>query len=104
MDGWDAVRSRLIGDGDGRPMIFFFDTCVATIRTLPVLQHDPQRVEDLDTSSEDHAADAVRYGCLSRPWLKPKPVSPWPQPSDAWKAYDDEGMTLAEMGSSIKLM
>src|SRR5262249_39902759 len=28
MAGWDQMRSRLVGDGDGRPMIVTFSTCV----------------------------------------------------------------------------
>ena len=36
-------------------MIYCFSTCVASIRTIPVLQHDPARAEDLDTTAEDHA-------------------------------------------------
>jgi hypothetical protein len=71
MAGWDQMRQRLIGDGK-RPMMFLFATCVAAIRTLPMLQHDPQKAEDLDTNSEDHAADAIRYGVMARPWTKPE--------------------------------
>src|SRR5262249_2065543 len=62
--GWDQRGARLIGEG-GRPMMYFFATCKDAIRTIPVLQHDPDRAEDLDTNSEDHAADDVRYACLS---------------------------------------
>ena len=69
MGGWDMMRQRIIGV-DGRPMIYCFTTCVASIRTIPVLQHDPARAEDLDTKSEDHAADDWRYACMSRPWLR----------------------------------
>lgn len=72
MGGWDQMRSRMIGEA-GRPMLYFFDTCVASIRTIPILQHDTAKPEDLDTNSEDHAADDVRYGCMSRPWIKSKP-------------------------------
>ena len=54
-------------------MIVFFDTCKDTIRTLPLVQHDPARVEDVDTNAEDHAADETRYACASRPWTKPVP-------------------------------
>jgi hypothetical protein len=54
-------------------MIYTFDTCVASIRTIPVLQHDLEKPEDLDTSSEDHAADDWRYACLSRPWMRTIP-------------------------------
>ena len=35
MGGWDQVRSRLVGDGDGRPMIVTFATCTDSIRTDP---------------------------------------------------------------------
>jgi hypothetical protein len=71
--GWGQVRGRLIGNDDGEPMIFCFSTCVDSIRTIPVLQHDPDRLEDLDTTQEDHAADDWRYACNSRPWIKPTP-------------------------------
>ncbi len=68
MGGWDQVRARLAGDVDGNPMMFFFDTCRDLIRTLPMMQHDENRPEDLDTEGEDHAVDEVRYACLSRPY------------------------------------
>ena len=42
---------------DDVPMIYCFSTCADSIRTIPVLQHDPGRAEDLDTKGEDHAAD-----------------------------------------------
>lgn len=68
LGGWDQVRARLKGD-EGRPMLYFFSTCVHTIRTLPALQHDPMRAEDVDTDGEDHAPDETRYACMSRPWI-----------------------------------
>lgn len=67
--GWDLVRHRLIGD-DGVPMLYVFGTCTALIRTLPVMQHDDKKPEDIDTNSEDHAVDTLRYACASRPWVK----------------------------------
>ena len=81
MTGWDLVRARLKGDGDGRPMMVLFSTCVDSIRTLPALQHDPMRPEDVDTDGEDHAADDIRYACAARPWLREAPVKDhirWP--------------------------
>lgn len=78
--GWDQVRERLKGE-DGRPMLYFFDTCIHTIRTLPALQHDEKRPEDVDTDAEDHAPDETRYACMARPWIrdaaKPEEVR-WP--------------------------
>lgn len=70
MGGWDQLRARLKGDGE-RPMIYFFETCRDTIRTLPALPHDETRPEDVDTDAEDHAADEVRYACMSRPYTPP---------------------------------
>lgn len=76
--GWDQVRARLRGDADGNPMIVFFDTCVDTLRTLPVMQHDLLDPEDMDTEGEDHACDDVRYGCMARPWAGPSPMPDGP--------------------------
>lgn len=71
MGGWDQMRSRMKGDGE-RPGMFVFSTCKDFIRTVPLLQHDPDRPEDLDTDAEDHVADEVRYACMSRPYVKPR--------------------------------
>ena len=73
------VRARISGE-DERPMFVTFSTCTELIRTLPILQHDPDRPEDLDTAQEDHAADEFRYACMSRPWVPKKPaVDPKPR-------------------------
>jgi len=72
MGGWDQVRSRLQGE-EGRPMVYIFSTCTHLIRTLPALQHDPDRPEDVDTDGEDHAPDAFRYGCMARPYVRKVP-------------------------------
>jgi len=65
LSGWDQVRARIAGTEAG-PMLAVFDTCRDFIRTVPVLQHDRLRPEDLDTTAEDHVADETRYACLSR--------------------------------------
>ena len=86
MGGWDQVRSRLRGDHE-KPALFIFDTCRELIRTLPALQHDPSRPEDLDTEGEDHAADELRYACMSRPYT-PAPPAP-SAPVDRWRRRRD---------------
>jgi hypothetical protein len=68
--GWDQLRARL--KGTDAPMIYFFSTCQHAIRTLPALQHDPAKSEDVDSEGEDHAGDALRYMCMMRPWLREK--------------------------------
>lgn len=71
--GWDSVRARLKGDGH-TPMMFFMDNCIHAIRTLPIIQHDPNNPEDVDTEGEDHAPDEIRYACMSRPYSNTTPV------------------------------
>ncbi|MHB8530235.1 MAG: terminase large subunit domain-containing protein [Caulobacteraceae bacterium] len=70
LSGWDQLRARISGGGiageEGTPMLYVFSTCRDFIRTVPILQHDPDRPEDLDTTAEDHVADETRYACLSR--------------------------------------
>jgi hypothetical protein len=78
LGGWDQMRQRLKGDPDG-PGILFFDTCIHTIRTIPALQHDTHRPEDVDTESEDHAGDETRYACMARPYTKDAPNIPAPK-------------------------
>jgi hypothetical protein len=56
------------GDGDGNPMLLVFETGLHLLRTLPVMQHDADHLEDMDTEGEDHAVDELRYACMSRPY------------------------------------
>jgi len=76
LGGWDTVRSRLVGEAEERPMIVFFNSCAHSVRTLPIMQHDEKNIEDLNSDGEDHAVDAVRYACNSRPWAKPSEIKP----------------------------
>ena len=62
----------------------FYSTARDIIRTLPALQHDPNRAEDVDTESEDHAARIpVRYSCVSRAFIKDAQRQ---KPRDSWDA------------------
>jgi len=72
VSGWDQIRGRLVGDD--APMLYVFATCRDLIRTLPALQHDPNKAEDVDTEGEDHAPDDARYACMSRPFTHKVPV------------------------------
>ena len=78
MGGWDQMRARIAGDEDG-PALVIFNTCRDFIRTVPVLQHDPDKPEDLDTEAEDHIADEARYACMSRPYVRLVKKPPKPQ-------------------------
>jgi hypothetical protein len=88
LGGWDQVRARLIGEDD-RPMLYVFSTCPDLIRTLPAMQHDDRRAEDVDTDGEDHAADELRYACMSRPYTPPPKKAP--APVDRWARKRETG-------------
>lgn len=73
LPGWMQCHYRLSFDEEGFPMVYFFNTCKAAIRTLPLLQYSNTSPEDLNTEQEDHFADSFRYFCMSRPiGIKPK--------------------------------
>ena len=62
------LHKRLRPDEEtGYPSLFIFENCTNLIRTLPMLPVDKNNPEDVDTHAEDHAYDALRYGCMSRP-------------------------------------
>jgi hypothetical protein len=102
MGGWDMLRARLVGQ-NGRPTLYVFNTCTATCRTMPVLQHDPLRPEDLDTNSEDHCADMIRYACMARPWLAP-PKLEVERPEPRYVPFNSEDFPFDFAGYSIKTL
>ena len=69
VNGWAEILQRL-GDVDGgvAPRLFIHKRCGRLIETLPALQHDPNRPEDVlkvdadeDGVGGDDTADALRY-------------------------------------------
>jgi hypothetical protein len=74
VNGWAEVMQGL-GDVEGgvRPTLFFHKRCARLIETLPTLQHDPARPEDVlkvDTDEEgiggDDCADCLRYAVATK--------------------------------------
>ncbi len=69
INGWAEILTRF-GDieADIRPSLFIHKRCARLIETLPTLQHDPNRPEDVlkvdaddDGVGGDDAADCLRY-------------------------------------------
>lgn len=62
--GWQLIR-RMMKASTKYPMeesgLFVFDTCRDFIRTVPVLPRDLKKIDDVDTTSEDHVGDETRY-------------------------------------------
>ncbi|MCQ2446296.1 MAG: phage terminase large subunit [Clostridia bacterium] len=76
--GWMQLHNRLKFDSEGCPSLYVFSCCKAARRTLPLLEYDPHKPEDLNSEGEDHAADEMRYFVMSRP--APAPHIPAPDP------------------------
>lgn len=64
------IHKRLLIN-DKEPGLRIFKNCRNLIRTISTLPTDKKNPEDVDTNAEDHAYDALRYGCMSRP-MHPK--------------------------------
>lgn len=60
-------RLLKVDDFTGEPNIVFFNTCRNLIKQLPSIPIDKRNPEDVDTKSEDHLYDALRYGVMTRP-------------------------------------
>lgn len=69
--GWLELYTRMVNDG-----LYIFDTCRALLRTLPALERDDRNMEDVKKGGEDHPADTLRYGVMSRPFRAKKPEKP----------------------------
>jgi len=67
--GWVVVKNWLSIAPDGLPYMMFSDSCVNLIRTLPGMVKDENNSEDLDTDTEDHAVDALRYMLMHIKWV-----------------------------------
>lgn len=57
----DRLEAAVRGEGPG---LYFMSNCAASIETLPSLPRDEDKIDDVDTSAEDHAYDMVRYRVL----------------------------------------
>ena len=76
LSGKMQVHRRMAFDKDGYPMMYVFKTCEQFIRTIPNLVYDDKRVEDIDTTQEDHDYDAMRYFFMLNPLGACEPEAP----------------------------
>lgn len=71
------------------PRLRFLKAAVNCIGTIPKLALDPKNTEDVDTTGNDHAYDALTYFLLSRPPLVDAPEAP--RESDVHPGYTPWG-------------
>jgi hypothetical protein len=68
VSGKNELHRRLqVDEFTEEPRLVFFNSCINTISQLPALPLDKNNPEDVDTNSEDHLYDALRYGVMTRP-------------------------------------
>ena len=63
------IHNRLRNDEYDRPQLMITENCKQLWRTLPMMQIDTRRPEDVDTKLEDHLYDCLRYVAMSKPTL-----------------------------------
>jgi hypothetical protein len=99
--GWQQVYTRLAWEDvdDGQPMLYATEDCRDWWRTVPSLQHDDKKPEDINTKMEDHAGDDTRYACanyvISRVPKPRQPTGPAPWTYD-WVVQQDEARKKRE--------
>lgn len=65
--GWAAMRDRLSNtkERNGLPGMWMTARCRYFWQTVPFVERDPSRPEDVITTGPDHAADAARYAVMN---------------------------------------
>ena len=66
VQGWSRMREYLAGaipvsGYRESPGLFFTERCVSALRTVPVAPRDEKNLDDVNTDSEDHTVDEIRY-------------------------------------------
>ena len=68
VNGWEQIRNLLNNSVEyplEKPGLYFMDNCRDTIRQIPTMPRDTKNPDDVDTESEDHIADVLRYRVAS---------------------------------------
>jgi hypothetical protein len=55
------VYNGFVTPEDGIPQIKIRENCFYTIETIQSIDQNPKNIDDLDTTGEDHAIDALKY-------------------------------------------
>lgn len=65
INGLQLMRDRLAASVEKEgPGLYFMDNCKASIEIIPSLPRDEKKIDDVDTSAEDHPYDMARYRVL----------------------------------------
>lgn len=86
-NGWQRVHEALAMDpATGTPWMTIHPRCRYGVRTLPLMVQSKNEPEDLDSDSDDHFCDALRYLLMGglRPTTGARAPDPAPVNSMAW--------------------
>ena len=87
--GKNEIHRRLqVDEFTEEPRLVFFNSCTNVISQLPSIPLDKKNPEDIDTHSEDHLYDALRYGIMSRPRFSIFDYDPMGRPSTGMRVAD----------------
>ena len=87
--GKNEIHRRLqVDEFTEEPRLVFFNSCTNTVSQLPAIPLDKKNPEDIDTNSEDHLYDALRYGIMSRPRFSIFDYDPMGRPSTGMRVAD----------------
>lgn len=65
LSGWEVMRRMMADAGKpDKPGLYVTEHCPYWLKTVPYLDRNPRRPEDVDTTGPDHAADACRYALI----------------------------------------
>lgn len=79
---------------DGLPYWIITSNCANLIRTLPKLVYDDTRVDEWDTTQEDHPADSVTYGFSRIKFIKPIAGVGGVSKKEIFYPWDTEGKSM----------
>ena len=87
--GKNELHRRLqVDEFTEEPRLVFFNNCTNLISQIPAIPLDKKNPEDVDTKSEDHLYDALRYGIMSRPRFSIFDYDPMGAPSSSMPVAD----------------
>ena len=88
---------RLAFDEIGIPMLYVFRSCKHFIRIIPNLVYSDVRVEDIDTTQEDHIYDECRYVLMEHPINLRRYEPPMPPAEDPLNLYRDSMLDRGQL-------
>lgn len=66
---WATMDNWMLTAPDGIPYWVITESCPNLLRTIPIMSPDPNNIEDIDTTLEDHAIDDVSYFLPFPKWI-----------------------------------